>query len=343
MNARLRLVRGAFVSIQDGGRDGHGRHGVGSAGPMDPLGRLLAMRLASVPDEAAPSEPTVEVGPDGAVLGIEGRDVVLAVAGSGAVVRLGHDEVPAPVVLRVPAGRRLVVGGGARWTSVAVVGRLDVQRVLGSVSRHGRTDLGPRWSQGRSLAVRPAPGRAPVRLGRRTPPARGDGPLLLLPAPQTHLFTAEQRARLTRSSLVVAPRGDRMAQRLDGLRLDLDGRHHVVSDGVVAGAVQVQGDGAPWVLLAEHQPTGGYPKIGVLAAVDRCRLVQLPPGAPVRFVWADAAAARARWVAAVDAVEACVASRPRPTPDRLRAAELTGAVDASDRVAAATDPGPSVT
>ena len=42
-------------------------------------------------------------------------------------------------------------------------------------------------------------------------------------------------------------------------------------------------DGAPILLLADAQTTGGYPVIAVAIAADMRRLGQLRPGAEVRF------------------------------------------------------------
>jgi antagonist of KipI len=47
--------------------------------------------------------------------------------------------------------------------------------------------------------------------------------------------------------------------------------------------VQVPNDGMPIVLLADHQTTGGYPKIAEVAGADMPALAQLAPGARVRF------------------------------------------------------------
>ena len=52
---------------------------------------------------------------------------------------------------------------------------------------------------------------------------------------------------------------------------------------VLAGTVQVPPDRRPIVLLADHQPTGGYPVVAVVIAAERPRLGQLRPGAEVRF------------------------------------------------------------
>jgi allophanate hydrolase subunit 2 len=322
----LRLLSGPWVSIQDAGRPGHARHGAGPAGPMDQLTHLLAVRLAGATGAAGATMPTIEVGPGGARLRAEVGPVDLAVAGPGAVVRIDGEAVQAPAVVRLLPGVELLVAGTARWVVLCPVGRLDVSPVLGSVSRHGRSGLGPTWRPGDAIAVQPRVGDRAVPLGTRPAPPVSRGPLLLLEAPQTHLFPAGELARLVGATLVVSATGDRMAQRLDGVRLRSPAGHDIVSDAVVAGAVQVQGDGAPWVLTAEHQPTGGYPKVAVLSAVDRCRLVQLPPGSEVRLRWGDVAEARARWSAAVAAVERTVAAPVRPTADRLRGAPVAGAV-----------------
>jgi len=47
--------------------------------------------------------------------------------------------------------------------------------------------------------------------------------------------------------------------------------------------VQVPANGAPIVLMVDHQTTGGYPKIAEVAGADVPRLAQLAPGATLRF------------------------------------------------------------
>jgi antagonist of KipI len=53
---------------------------------------------------------------------------------------------------------------------------------------------------------------------------------------------------------------------------------------VCFGVLQLPPDGHPILLLADHQTTGGYPVIGVVASVERTRLAQLKPGDSLRFV-----------------------------------------------------------
>jgi UPF0271 protein len=107
-----------------------------------------------------------------------------------------------------------------------------------------------------------------------------------------------------------------------------------VSDGIVAGSLQVPGDGQPFVLLADHQTTGGYPKIAVLASVDLVRLVRLPPGREVRFARTGVTDARSRLRAALVAIEDAVGAVPRPHAHTLGRANLISGV--TDPVSDAT-------
>ncbi len=52
---------------------------------------------------------------------------------------------------------------------------------------------------------------------------------------------------------------------------------------MVLGDVQVPGDGVPIVLLADRQPTGGYPRIATVITADLPAFAQLATGAAVRF------------------------------------------------------------
>ena len=49
------------------------------------------------------------------------------------------------------------------------------------------------------------------------------------------------------------------------------------------GTVQVPANGLPIALMADHQTTGGYPKIAEIAGADVPRLAQLAPGGSVEF------------------------------------------------------------
>ena len=74
-----------------------------------------------------------------------------------------------------------------------------------------------------------------------------------------------------------------MGLRLSGPPLPPENALGIPSQAVTRGAVQVAGDGVATVLLADHQTTGGYPKIATILADDTDGLVQLRPGNALAF------------------------------------------------------------
>jgi allophanate hydrolase len=76
---------------------------------------------------------------------------------------------------------------------------------------------------------------------------------------------------------------DRMGVKLEGAKLAIASALDMPSEGILRGAIQVPGNGDPIVLLADHQTTGGYPKIATVISADLDRFVQLRPGQLVQF------------------------------------------------------------
>ncbi len=74
-----------------------------------------------------------------------------------------------------------------------------------------------------------------------------------------------------------------MGLRLSGPRLDHARGFNIVSDGFATGAIQVPGSGQPIVLLADHQTTGGYPKIATVISADLPAAGRLKPGDEIGF------------------------------------------------------------
>jgi allophanate hydrolase subunit 2 len=101
-----------------------------------------------------------------------------------------------------------------------------------------------------------------------------------------HHVQFEERAREVFFSHAwrVSANSNRMGYRLEGPRLPRKRSVEVLSEPTCLGTVQVPNDGAPIVLMADHQTTGGYPKIAEVAGADVCNLAQLAPGGTIRFV-----------------------------------------------------------
>lgn len=291
MSARLRISgAGPGVTIQDAGRFGLSRYGVTPAGPMDADAFLAAT-------QAVGAARAVEVSLGGARFVAEGAAVDVALAGGAFDIRLEGRQLPHACVATLVPGAELAVrpGGAGAWCYVAPAAEIGVEQTLGSCASHTRAGLGPRALQpGDALALL-APRAEAGGVATLAAPWIVDGSIRVLPGPQADFFSNDTLEEFFSAEWRVSPRSDRMAYALQGPRLRHARGHDIVSDGAVMGAIQIPGDGAPFVLMADCQPTGGYPKIACVIGADLGRLAQTRPGARVRFTrvsWEEALAAR---------------------------------------------------
>jgi antagonist of KipI len=304
---------GLLTTVQDDGRPGLGHLGVPTSGAADPWSLAVANRLLGNDAGAAALELTL-LGPTLRVL----RPIVVALAGAdlGATIEPGgrrlrpgrSQRLAAGVTLDFPPTARR--GPGFRAV-LAVPGGFDVPIVLGSRSTclaggFGGLDGRP-LRPGDRLAARPASTAGGVRDGLADPLAAGlawpDGPLAehpgrdgawrvrVLAGPGEDPGSASLRA-LAAGRWTVLPASDRMGLRLDGPSIE-GGPAGTLTHGVTWGTVQLPPDGRPIVLLADHQPTGGYPVVAVAITADRPVLGQAGPGDRLRFELATADDARA--------------------------------------------------
>jgi allophanate hydrolase len=112
-----------------------------------------------------------------------------------------------------------------------------------------------------------------------------DGPVRVLWGLHANDLPAAVRRRFLEAGFTVTSRMDRMGVRLDdieGVFADVAGLS-LVSDAIVPGDIQILGDGTPVVLMRDHQPTGGYPRIATIISADLDRFAQMRPGTRVTF------------------------------------------------------------
>ncbi len=332
MSARLLVdAAGPGVTIQDEGRFGLSRYGVTPAGPMD-FGAYRAVTRAAGADSA------IEVSLGGAAFRAEGATLCVAVAGGEFDIRLDGRPLPAACLIPLAAESRLVLRAGASgaWCYVAVGGTLDLAPTLGARATHARSGLGPKpLAAGDALRFTEAapPPLEPLALAASWL-ARDDAPIRLLLGPQADYFACDEIERFLHARWRIGARSDRMAYRLEGPAIRHRRGHDIVSDGVAMGAIQIPGDGSPLLLMADRQPTGGYPKIATVIGADLGRLAQLRPGEDLSFRavdWDEAVAARRAFFAAIETGAKRAPLPAHVTTESLLAENLVGGVvDARD-------------
>jgi biotin-dependent carboxylase-like uncharacterized protein len=334
MGGCLRVMRaGPGATIQDGGRHGYLRYGVTPAGPMDWVAFRTANLALGNDDRAA----AVEISVGGVEVICEGAPLALAFAGGAFAWRRDGVLLPAAARLLLEPGKTLAARAGesGAFAYLAVEGGFETPVTMGSRATHTRSAMG--GIEGRMLRagdVLPAasterPDCASFEAMIDAPwLAREPDPFRVVLGPQDDYFTVETLSAFFEEQFTLTPLADRMAYRFDGPEIAHARGYDIVSDGVALGAIQVAGDKKPLVLMADRQPTGGYPKLGHFVRADIGRLAQMRPGETCRFREVSVAEARAALLRREDEI-AETDSRLRPlrrvvTSESLLEANLIG-------------------
>jgi allophanate hydrolase len=274
---------GPSTTIQDEGRRGLMRYGVPASGPMDRTAFTIVQEALG----NAPGAGAIEASLGGLTLRCVEGPATVATAGGSFKVTLDGAVIPSWGVAVVPTGARLAIRAGlwGTWTYVGFAGRLMAPSWLGSSATHLRSGLGGgALAPGSRFSIGEAP-KEPPRVGPIVLPvtARPRRDIRVVLGPQDRFFPPAGIAAFLAGPFALTSSYDRMGVRLKGPALEVLGRLDMPSEAVLRGAVQVAGDGQPTVLLADHQTTGGYPKIATIASIDLDAFVQLRPHALVRF------------------------------------------------------------
>ena len=292
------LRPGLLTTVQDLGRFGYQQDGIIVSGAMDAVALRVANLLVGNPETAAGLEITL-LGPR---IRFE-TDHLIALTGAHLSPTLNGQPVGQNRAVWVAAGTELAFGrpwrgAGPTWpwraawrcrrcwaaaapTCAPALGGTKAGRcgpaircpwanlrlLVQSCYSHscGLRRLGPQ------LVLRPAPPCA--RLPRHRPVLRA------VRGPEYAQFSAESQRAFWEQPFTITPEADRMGYRLQGPALARPIEAELLSSAVTFGTVQVPAGGQPIVLLADHQTTGGYPRLAQVISADFGVLAQAAAGA----------------------------------------------------------------
>jgi len=273
---------GLRATVQDRGRFLHLREGVPPSGPADPTAFAAAQALVGNDVDAA----AIEIVGDAFAFRCDDRRIV-AVTGRDVALR-GRDVVPGWTAAFARAGETFTVrcGERSRFAYLAVSGGIATETILGSRSAYLPAGIGRGLRAGEVLPLGMT--RVDVELAGRlaVSPDYDTGQIRAITGPHAQRFTDEADSLFFGSEFRVETASDRMGTRLSGPRIAAR-EGEILTSGVVAGAVQIPSGGAPIVLLAEHQATGGYPVIATVISGDLGLVAQRLPGERLRFMRVD--------------------------------------------------------
>lgn len=286
------IKAGLFCTIQDGGRKGFQHLGVNPGGAMD----KVAMQIANLLIQNKPDEALLEFFYPAPVIQFN-QAAFIALSGGDFGATIDDTPVPVHQPIFVPANATL------RFTQkikgyigyLAIQGGLALNEWLNSFSTNTRVAAGGldgrNLMKGDLINFKNTTSFLKETEGLQILPWKADTKGLYqqerfryLPGREFPLLNQASQQFMTNAQFTIHPDSDRMGYRLKGPLLRLKKPMELISSGVTNGTLQLLPNGQCIVLLADHQTTGGYPRIGHIIQADIPSLVQQPPGTTIQLV-----------------------------------------------------------
>lgn len=280
---------GILTTVQDLGRDGFQRLGINPNGVMDrTAARLINLILGNDQHEAV-----LEMHFPGGEILFE-KDMVFALGGAA------FDAVLAEKPIENWRSNSTQNGDVLKFTKkltgnrtyLAVKGGFKLEKWLGSASTNMTANIG--GFNGRKLrkgdrihfniestskqeSLTPGVSNSLIPVYSRFPTVR------FIAGAEFELLTALSQQVLLNEDFVISNDSNRMGFRLQGEALYPLYAKELISSAVTFGTIQLFPDGQVIILMADHQTSGGYPRIANVIGKDLPVFAQLGPGDKVAF------------------------------------------------------------
>ncbi|MBB6453641.1 antagonist of KipI [Salirhabdus euzebyi] len=283
------LKSGLHSTIQDIGRIGLQALGVGVSGAMD----VYAMRMANILVGNNEKEAVMEITWIGPVLEFE-QDGVISLFGAEMSPTINRETIQmgCPILVRKGDVLRLGVSKKGCRCYLAIRGGFDVSSVFGSKSTYSLGEFG--GFKGRALQEGDTIYWNEVslmknlssnwRLSPKLNHYQNNNVIRFVAGKQYSWFTENSQNVFASQLYTVTLDSNRTGYRLCGEQsLKVENDKELLTEGTVFGTIQIPQNGQPIVLMADRQPTGGYPKIGEVITVDLRVLAQKKPKDMIYF------------------------------------------------------------
>jgi antagonist of KipI len=285
----MEVIKGGMVdTFQDSGRYGHQHLGINPTGAMD----LVAMSVANALVGNELNEAVLELCFPASVLLFK-KPALIALSGANFNAELNGKAIPVNHSIAVAAGSEL------KFTKIE-------KGVFCYLAIHGGFILSP-WLDSHSTNIK---GQAGGWKGRSL--QKGDSiefrkcistineikvfpwrvnvfdfysdakSIQFLRGNEFDWLDDLSKEKLMKETFAVSSLRDRMGYRLRGSELKKRSGE-LISTAATFGTVQILPDGQLIMLMADHQTTGGYPRVAQIISADRSKLVQSAVGDEIFF------------------------------------------------------------
>ena len=279
---------GILTTVQDLGRTGYRDLGINPGGAMD----RTAVSLINILLGNDESDAVLEFHFSAVILVFE-QPAVFALGGADFDVRLNSKRIENWRPHFADAGSKLFFVGKPSGDRLylAVRGGFSIDKWLGSCSTNLVAQAG--GFNGRRLRVGDrikfrerifAEQKFNYFISPSLIPFYSPFPTVrIIAGAEFDLLNKNNRKSFLESTYTISNRSDRMGYRLTGEHLKLTKNVEMLSSAVSFGTIQLLPDGNLIVLMADHQTTGGYPRLGHVISLDLPLLAQLGPSDKVGF------------------------------------------------------------
>ncbi len=279
---------GLLDTIQDGGRYGYQHLGINPGGVMD----KAAMQIANALVGNDPKEAVIEMHFPAAEMVFE-KTTLIALCGANFSATINGEEIALMQPLLIREGSVLMFGKKQRGARIylAVQGGFIADEWLQSKSTHLKVKAG-------GFAGKPLLKKHRIFLQRapllsilhpdhsfeilpwkaKVSDLYGSTRLRFIAGEEYQLLDDISKQKLIDLSFTIGRDSDRMGYRLQADPLQLSSHKEMISTAVALGTIQLLPDGQLIVLMADHQTTGGYPRVGHIISADIPTLAQLSAG-----------------------------------------------------------------
>lgn len=292
------LKAGMLDSIQDSGRFGYQQFGINPGGVMD----KYAAAIANILVDNSAGEAVIEMHfPAPAIL----FDQPAMIALSGADFSANINGIPIPLNHAVIINKNttlqfhtiknksrcyLAVKGGVmitKWLNsystnlVAEAGGFSGRKLLKDdvLEVNNNTDT---YKLNDKDDFKILPWRANEDFG-----IPYNEEFLVMPGSEWDWLDKASQEKFLKNPFFISHNSDRMGYRLASEPLHSATKTELVSSAVSFGTIQLLPDGQLIVLMADHQTTGGYPRLGNIISAHLPMLAQMKAGDKIQFRFTD--------------------------------------------------------
>ncbi len=295
----LQIIKsGLLDTLQDRGRYSYQHWGINPGGVMDAVSATIANALTGNDKNTAvielhfPASSFLFCKP--ALIAIAGADFSAAINGKAipllqpilinqnSTLQFQMVRKGARAYLSVYQGFQVAPWLGSCSTNLKIPGLHFLGRALQKGDElffNNRIDFSPLLKEKSSIIL-------PWRAGHYWNVSNTDT-MYVLPGNEWEMLDAASQTQFTGQSYMITHHSDRMGYALQSGELFLTVKDELISTAVSFGTLQLLPNGQLMLLAADHQTTGGYPRIAHVIRAHHHKLAQAKAGDVLKFCFTD--------------------------------------------------------